>query len=226
MHSFGKYFGLGEKTNIDIPSERSGLWPSRAWKRLVKGLPWYPGNSLNMSIGQGDVLVTPLQLASMTSTIARKGTFIEPRIVNTIGRDTTVYTNDTIIRSVYNGEDKNWTLLFKSMVDTVHNRRGTAYSISEGLDFKIAGKTGTAQVVGIGQDKEYDSDGLSERNRDHALFIGFAPAENPTIAVAVIIENGEKSSQAALVAREVMKTYLYKQKNKKVTNKQELSYAR
>jgi len=204
MHAFGEHFGLGEKTNLDIPSERAGLWPSREWKRKARGLHWFPGNSLNMSIGQGDVLTTPLQLAQMTATLARRGEFIEPRLAKVIDGEQT----EKITRSVYEGKDENWNVILESMKDVVHSVHGTAKVVGEKLPYVMAGKTGTAQVVSIAQDEEYDSEALSERNRDHALFVGFAPYENPKIAVAVLIENGEKSSRAGMVARAVMSRYL------------------
>ncbi len=205
MHAFGELFGLGALTNIDIPSESPGLWPSREWKKRERGLNWYPGNSLNMSIGQGDVLTTPLQLAVMIATMARKGELIEPRLVRTVAGVPTV----PVTRSVYEGEPEHWELVLRSMKDVVHSVRGTAQSINKDLDFTMSGKTGTAQVVGIAQDEEYDSEALSERNRDHALFVGYAPAEEPKIAVAVVIENGEKSSKAGQVAKEVMRAHLH-----------------
>lgn len=204
MHAFGLYFGLGQKTNIDIPSERRGIWPSREWKKSVRGQAWYPGNSLNMSIGQGDVLTTPLQLAAMTATLANRGVYVEPRLVSKIGDVDT----EKVTRSIYFGERENWELVLRSMHDVVHSYKGTAHSINKNIKFKMAGKTGTAQVVSIAQDEEYDSEALSERNRDHALFVGFAPYEKPEIAVAVVIENGEKSSRAGSVARDIIGEYL------------------
>jgi penicillin-binding protein 2 len=204
MHPVGIPFGLGSKTNIDIPSERSGLWPSREWKRNVRGSAWYPGNSLNMSIGQGDVLTTPLQLAVMVATIARKGETLEPRLVHKIdGQEV-----ELVTRTPYEAEEEYWQLIYKSMRDVLESQHGTAHTISRGMAFSMAGKTGTAQVVSIAQDEEYDSEALSERNRDHALFVAFAPIENPKIAISVVIENGEKSSQAAKVARDLAALYL------------------
>lgn len=205
MHSFGLHFGMGSRTAIDIPSERSGLWPSREWKRQARGVAWYPGNSLNMSIGQGDVLMTPLQLAVMTSVFANKGEFIQPRLVKTVGGIET----SKVVRSSYEVDEDNWNFIAQSMRDSVHSRRGTANSVGRNMTFEIAGKTGTAQVVGIAQDAEYDSESLRERNRDHALFVAFAPVDDPKVAIAVVIENGEKSSKAAEIARRVLKQYLY-----------------
>jgi len=204
MHSFGSNFSLGERTGIDIPSERKGLWPSRQWKRSARGLAWYPGDSLNVGIGQGDVLTTPLQLATMMATLANRGKFIQPRLVQTIeGKKT-----EALVQQMYSVSDEHWDYIFSAMENVVHGVRGTAQSIRRGLKYKMAGKTGTAQVVGIAQGEEYDSEALRERQRDHALFVAFAPVEAPKIAIAVIVENGEKSSKAAKVARRVIDRYL------------------
>lgn len=204
MHEFGSHFALGNRTGIDIPSERRGLWPSRKWKRAARGLAWYPGDSLNVGIGQGDVLATPLQLAAMMSTLANRGKFIQPRLVERVeGKPT-----QPIVQQMYSVSDENWDYIFSAMKNVVHGVRGTAQSIRRGLKYKMAGKTGTAQVVGIAQGEEYDSDALIERQRDHALFVAFAPVDAPQIAVAVIVENGEKSSKAAKVARRVIDRYL------------------
>jgi len=201
MHDVGEFFGLGLKTGLDIPSERSGIWPSPAWKKQRKGRPWFTGDSINMSIGQGYVLVTPLQLAVMTATMANKGELIQPRLVSHIGETPTVKK----ILNTIELPDKYWEHVHDAMQGVLHDAySGTAWSVGRKAKYRIAGKTGTAQVVGIAQDGEYESEKLSERNRDHALFVGFAPADNPKIAVAVILENGESSSKAAAVAKTVM----------------------
>lgn len=210
MHKFGLNFGLGSKTRLDIPSERRGIWPSREWKRQTRGQGWYPGNSLNMGIGQGDVLATPLQLAVMTSTIASKGKLLRPRLVKSIGGV------DTPIEQVASLDlpDKYWQLVHNAMNDVVHSAKGTAYySFGRKLkSYTVAGKTGTAQVVGIAQDAKYDGDSLSERNRDHVLFVAFSSTENPKIALAVIVENGEKSGKTTMpVARAVFDAHFKRQ---------------
>lgn len=204
MHEFGTHFGFGSSTGLDIPSERSGLWPSREWKRAVRGLHWFPGDSLNMSIGQGDVLVTPVQLALMTSTLASRGILRKPRLVKSIGG---VETEEEILGQ-YEGEQANWDYIISAMEAVVHSPRGTAHQkAGRNIHYKMAGKTGTAQVVGIAQDAEYESDKLAERNRDHGLFVAFAPVENPVIAVAAIVENGE-SGAATPVVRKVIDSWL------------------
>ncbi|WP_049721156.1 penicillin-binding protein 2 [Gilvimarinus polysaccharolyticus] len=205
MHSFGDQFGLGEKTNIDLPSERRGLWPSRDWKRGARGESWYPGDSLNVSIGQGDVLATPLQLASMVSTIAHHGVRLRPQIVASIAGEP----RPPIVDQNVDVEESIMALGIEAMAEVVHGKHGTAQRIAQGAKYKMAGKTGTAQVVAIAQNAEYDSDALSERNRDHALFVGFAPLDNPKIAVAVLLENAESGSGAAApIARRVFDAWL------------------
>lgn len=204
MHEFGTYFGFGSTTGLDVPSERAGLWPSRAWKRGVRGLHWFPGDSLNMSIGQGDVLLTPVQMALMTNTLATRGVLLKPRLVKSIGGVET----EAEILGQYEGDPQNWDYVISAMEGVVHSPRGTAYyKIGRDIDYKMAGKTGTAQVVGIAQDAEYESEKLAERNRDHGLFVGFAPAEKPVIAVAAIVENGE-SGAATPVVRKVIDAWL------------------
>lgn len=203
MHEFGSHFGLGMATGIDVPHERSGNWPSKAWKRKARGLPWFPGDSLNVGIGQGAVLTTPLQLAVMTATLASKGVRRTPHLVRRVGNAT----QPTVEATSVAVDVKDWRIVEQAMEAVVSSLRGTAQSINRGLTYRIAGKTGTAQVVGIAQGEEYDSEALQERYRDHALFVAFAPAEAPQLAIAVIVENGEKSSTAAKVARTLFDAY-------------------
>lgn len=207
MHEFGTHFGLGEKTDIDIPSERSGIWPSRAWKRATRGQAWYPGNSLNMSIGQGDVLATPLQLAVMTATLARRGVHMKPQLVSGIG-DQAV---EPAVVGQLQASDKNWDFIKHSMSDVVNNIHGTANSLGRRLNYKIAGKTGTAQVVGIAQGEEYESEALAEFHRDHTLFVAFGPVEDPRFALAVIVENGEKHGDTDFPVVKAMFDAFFKQ---------------
>ncbi len=203
LYEFGYQFGLGDYTGIDLPSERKGIWPSREWKRNHRGLPWFPGDTLNVGIGQGATLTTPLQLAVMTATLANRGRKVQPRIAQNLVLD---MEESKILMDVSDGH---WSYIFNAMKEVMHHPRGTAYKVGRNMSFEMAGKSGTAQVVGIAQDAEYESDKLSERNRDHALFVGFAPLDAPKIAVAVIVENGEGgSSEAAPVVRKVIESYL------------------
>lgn len=204
MHEFGSHFGLGNLTGIDVPQEKPGIWPSKAWKRKARGLPWFPGDSLNVGLGQGAVLATPLQLAVMTATLAAKGERKKPMLVSRVGdnpRPPEVVDNQEVL-------DSDWLIIDKAMKDVVHGLRGTAQGIRKGLKYNIAGKTGTAQVIGIAQDAEYDASAIDERHWDHALFVAFAPAEAPRLAVSVLVENGEHgSSTAAPIARKVFDAY-------------------
>ncbi|MFK8020320.1 MAG: penicillin-binding protein 2 [Pseudomonadales bacterium] len=205
LHDFSEQFGLGTKTGLDIPSERSGLLPSSSWKRNVRGQPWFPGETLSAGIGQGYMLATPLQLAVATAALARRGERVTPRLVNNVSS-----LHPPPITNRLENTDLQWQQVLDAMEAVVHGARGTARSISRDLDYKIAGKTGTAQVVSIAQGEEYDAEALAERNRDHKLFVGFAPADAPLIAVAVVIENGGKTGKitGAPLVRKVMDAYL------------------
>ncbi len=210
LHAFSLPFGLGARTGIDTPHERPGLMPSREWKKDSRGVHWYPGETLNVGIGQGYMLATPLQLALMTTVLANRGTSFEPRLVRAVNgeRLPAVERPPVMLKEEY------WQHMVNAMRDVVHGAKGTARLISEGLQYDIAGKTGTAQVIGIAHDEEYDSEQIKKRNRDHALFVGFAPVDNPRIALAVIVENGEAGSGvAAPVARKVFDAWLLPDEN-------------
>ncbi|TNF07923.1 MAG: penicillin-binding protein 2 [Gammaproteobacteria bacterium] len=199
---YGTRFGLGQKTGLDMPSERSGIMPSRPWKRAAKGIAWYPGDTVNTSIGQGFTLATPMQLAVATSRLASRGEIRSPQLVR---KQHGIPPPAGIIKA----SESNWNYVHTAMQEVVHGLRGTAKGINKGLEYHIAGKTGTAQVIGIKQDEEYDAEKVAKRNRDHALFIAFAPVENPKIAVSVLVENGEHgSSTAAPVARKLIDAYM------------------
>lgn len=204
MARYGGLFGLGHPTGIDMAGEKAGIMPSREWKRGAKGLAWYPGDTLNAAIGQGFMLATPLQLAVMASRLANRGEARPPQILKAInGGEVDI---EPPMQHI-NATAENWDEVQQAMEAVIHGN-GTAKSISRGAPYRIAGKTGTAQVVGIAQDEEYDSEKLSKRNRDHALFIAYAPANDPRIAVAVVMENGEKSFRTAAIARQVMDAWL------------------
>ena len=212
ISAFMAQFGFGQKNGIDSPGEKSGLLPSREWKLATQSMPWFPGETLNTGIGQGDFLVTSLQLANSTAALSKKGKRFRPRLVRAIESPDT--TEQREIASLETGQykilkDLNWQHILKSMKNVVHGVRGTAYPISWGLKYSAAGKTGTAQVYGVAQDEEYDEETVAEKLRDHALFISFAPADDPRIAVAVIVENGSHGgSVAAPIARKLMNAYL------------------
>lgn len=215
MSSFMQQFGFGEKTGVDSTGERGGLLPSREWKRRNEGMPWFPGETLITGIGQGALLVTPLQLANSTAAFSIKGTRYQPHLVKSVEKIPD-YHKIEIVSCVAGRYDllkpKNWEHVHKAMVNVVHGLRGTAFRISRGMQYRAAGKTGTAQVFEIGQDNEYDEETVAEKLRDHALFVSYAPADEPRIAVAVIVENGgHGSSVAAPIARRIMDAFLVEQ---------------
>jgi penicillin-binding protein 2 len=202
---FGAPFGLGIVTGIDIPHERKGLWPSREWKRAARREAWYPGDTINISIGQGMMLTTPLQLAVMTNVIANRGVRHRPQFIQKIGDKV----HEPIIEEVFTTKPEYWDAVIDGMVEVMHGARGTARRASDRSEYRMAGKSGTAQVVAIAQNAKYNSAALKERHRDHALFVAFAPVEAPQIAVAVMLENAEGgSSQAAPVARAMMDAHI------------------
>ena len=206
LSSNSSAFGLGAKTGIDIPGEAIGIMPSRTWKKENRNSSWFNGDTINMSIGQGFMLSTPLQLAVMTARIASKGKIIEPRLVKSVGGIDLVPAKTKQIKEI---DPKYWDYIHDSMKGVVHSARGTATSINRGLTYTMAGKTGTAQVVSISADEDYDKSKLNKRQWDHALFIAFAPFDDPQIAVGLIVENGEHgSSAAAPIARSVIDAYL------------------
>jgi len=205
-------FGFGTKTGIDIGGESTALAPSIEWKRRVLNLPWYPGETLITGIGQGYVLATPLQLAVATAALANHGKRIYPRLVNKTsdpisGEFTTLSLATPNYVSDYKKEY--WDYIIQAMEDVVHGARGTARRSGANAAYRFAGKTGTSQLFGIGQDEKYDKDNVPEHLRDHALFIAFAPVEAPKIALVVVVENGGGgSSTAAPIARQLLDHYL------------------
>lgn len=212
MSAFLEKFGFGKKTGIDSTGEVTGLLPSREWKRKTLNQPWFPGETLNTGIGQGTFLVTPLQLANSTGALSLNGLRYRPHLVKALENGYSGNKTDVPIEQVSEdgvSKKSNWQQVHKGMLNVVHGLRGTASGINRGLTYTIAGKTGTAQVYGIAQDDEYDEDTVINRLRDHALFMSYAPSENPRIAVAVIVENGgHGSSVAAPIARKVLDAYL------------------
>lgn len=207
IHDFMLPFGFGKRTRIDVTSERPGLIPSRAWKRDNLNQAWYPGETLITGIGQGYMLSTPLQLALSTAILANRGKIVQPHMVRTING--VPITDPAPLGQIELKDSNNWELTIAAMRAVVHSPKGTARSMNVNLTgYDIAGKTGTAQVVGIKQDESYDAEKLSEWHKDHALFVGFAPVKEPKIAVAVLVENGGGGgSTAAPVGRIVLDAY-------------------
>jgi penicillin-binding protein 2 len=209
MHDFLQQFGFGEKTGIDLAGEKTGLLPSPQWKRDQKKGGWGRGETLITAIGQGYNQVTPLQLARATATLANKGQVVTPFLVNKIVSAADTRPGPEIHKDIIPLNQKNVDSVIGAMIDVIHSNRGTAYALRKDFNYQMAGKTGTAQVRGIKQNARYNENTTELKYRDHALFIAFAPAADPQIAVAVIAENGgHGGSVAAPIAARVIKQYL------------------
>jgi len=210
LHDFLTQFGFGSRTGIDIRGEHMGLLPSRAWKMKRFGQKWYAGDSVSVGIGQGYNLATPLQLAQATAILANNGVVYRPHLVRDVV-DTISGERRTIepepIRTVR--LNQKWVQLVKAAMVDVTRPGGTAARAGAGAEYAFAGKTGTAQVIALKRDEKYDEKKIPERLRDHSLFVAFAPAEAPRIALAVLVENGgHGSATAAPIARVVLDYYL------------------
>jgi len=212
IHDYLQHFGFGKRTGIDIVGELPGLLPSPAWKRQHRGQPWFPGETIITGIGQGFFLSTPLQLAAATSVLANRGYWMRPNIIHAeqeSGQDALLPHRAQIAETLSINNPQNWDMVIHAMVDVVHSAHGTARRIGKDSPYRIAGKTGTAQVYGLKKEEKYNAREIPEELRDHALFIAFAPVDDPKIAVAVIVEHGGGGgSVAAPIARKIMDSYL------------------
>lgn len=209
-HSFLSQFGFGQKTGIDMAGELAGVLPSPQWKAKHFKQPWYPGETVIGGIGQGYNLATPMQLAVATAALANGGTRLRPQIVQAIIDSRTGKRQNILPQAVARADitPEQLKVVVDAMID-VTKPGGTASVASAGAPYLIAAKTGTAQVVGIRQNEKYNASRLLAEHRDHALFIAFAPADAPKIAIAVLVENGGHGGTAAApIARTVMDYYL------------------
>ena len=214
IHDYLQHFGFGKAAGIDIQGELPGLLPSKEWKRSRRNQPWFPGETIITGIGQGFFLVTPIQLAVATAALANGGQMLQPKIVHAeqeAESDELLPHHSQVVETITIGEQQHWDMVINAMADVVHGARGTARNIGKDSPYMIAGKTGTAQVFGLKEEEEYDAEAIAEKLRDHALFIAFAPIDDPKIAVAVIVENGGGGgSVAAPIARTILDAYLEK----------------
>ena len=225
IHDFLSQFGFGQNFTLDIGYARTGVLPSREWKQATRNEPWYPGDTINSSIGQGYMWATPLQLATATAIAANKGVVVKPRLLAAIEGEPFEPQDLNPVADVQIDNPDNWRYIEESMTMVVHRPYsqvvrdyGTAYEAiaraDRDMSYKMAGKSGSAQVVSIAQDILQSEDiDVSDLNKDHALFIAYAPAQHPTIkpqiAVAVFVENGQHgSSVAGPVAKAVIDAYL------------------
>ena len=216
LHNYMSAFGLGTPVSLDLSEEATGLMPSREWKRINRRQGWFPGETVITGIGQGYMLVTPLQLAQATALVANRGKWVRPRLL----KDADGMSPEQLMAAHLLEERETppdivaknphyWDQVTRGMIEVVHGARGTAHKVGLGSPYLIAGKSGTAQVVAIRQGEKYDRSKVRERHRDHALFVAFAPANDPKIAVAVMVENGESGSGVAgPVAKQVLDAWL------------------
>jgi penicillin-binding protein 2 len=208
MHDFLQQFGFGEKTGIDLVGEKTGLFPSQKWKKTSKKVPWAAGDTVITGIGQGFTQTSPLQLARATATLANRGKIVTPYLVDRMISSKQILPGPAQSGKVLALQQSNIDAVIAGMVNVIHGAKGTAKSIAKGLNYKMAGKTGTAQVYSIKQNAVYNKN-IDLKLRDHALFISFAPADDPQIAIAVVVENGGHGGTiAAPMAAKVMTQFL------------------
>lgn len=210
IHRFMTQFGFGSRTGIDIDGELPGLQPSTDWKWQRFRQKWYAGDTISVGIGQGYWLATPMQLAVATATLANGGTPVHPRLVRAVQDARTQAVRELPVRlgDRLAIKPEHVELVRAAMVD-VTRPGGTAVRAAQGAPYLVGGKTGTAQVIGMKAGEKYDEKRVAERHRDHALFIAYAPADAPRIALALLVENGgHGGSTAAPIAREVLDYYL------------------
>lgn len=213
ISDFAARFRFGEKTGIDISEESAGILPSRPWKRALHNQPWYAGDTIAVGIGQGYWTVTPIQLAHATSILAMRGEIHRPHLVTKQqsgdpNQETTVVYQPEDFPPVTINDPSHWeTVLFGMRRVVTH---GSARTQFKGTTYRAAGKTGTAQVVSLGEDEEYDAENMKESHRDNAMYVGFAPYDAPELVVAVALHNvakGGGSTNAAPVTRKIMDFY-------------------
>jgi penicillin-binding protein 2 len=215
LAAFLGHFGFGQLTGIDIANERRGILPTPEWKKArFKSNPslqvWFPGETVIYGIGQGSFIVTPLQLAHMTAVVAARGKSYRPRLVSAYREQGTGKIEKIApkLLETVPASPENWKVAIDGMIRVMNGGTGSRSQV--GAQYQIAGKTGTAQVFTVGQNQNYKlmEAQLSERLLDHGLFVAFAPADDPRIAVAVIVENGKHGSSIAPIARRVIDQYL------------------
>jgi penicillin-binding protein 2 len=212
MHDYLTQFGFGAVTGIDVYGEGKGLLPSREWKLAVHGEPWYPGETVIAGIGQGFNVVTPLQLANAVGTLVNGGKRFAPRLLyasKPVGAERAKRVAAPVTLQIPVNDQRDWQAILDGMDKVVNGLRGTAKGVAVDARYRAAGKTGTAQVYQLGADEEYVETEVAEHLRHHALFIAFAPVQDPRIAVAVVVEHGGAGSTfAAPVARATLDAWL------------------
>ncbi|MFY0667118.1 penicillin-binding protein 2 [Alteromonas stellipolaris] len=203
-------FGFGDFTGIDLYEESDANMPSRGWKRARFNQPWYIGDTIPVGIGQGFWSTTPIQLSHSVNTLVNRGERIIPQIIRGfMHEDSSVEIIPLkTLRPIEIKNQHNVDIILNAMHDVVHGKEGGARHTFADAPYQSAGKTGTAQLFSVGQDEKYDAEKIDERLRDNAMYVGFAPFENPEISVTVVLENaGGGSKNAAPVAKKIMDFY-------------------
>ncbi len=218
IHESMRHFGFGELTGIDMGEEVPALMPSREWKKEAKRTPWYPGETVITGIGQGFWTVTPLQLANAAAIMGNGGTRFKLQLVEAIQQGEALTTIEPALASKQiQFSSENFKYILEAMRGVV--KEGTAARAFKNATFTSAGKTATAQLISVAQDEEYDEKNIKERYRDNAMYIGFAPYKNPSIALVVVMENkGHGGAEAAPIAQKLMEVWLSLQKSKVAFN--------
>jgi penicillin-binding protein 2 len=215
MHNFMKPFGFGQITGIDLANERTGILPSTEWKRRVNKRPeqkkWYAGETISLGIGQGYNSFTPLQMAHAIANLANNGVVMKPHLVKIIENSLSKERTMTVPKESYRIplKQENIDIIKRAMLGVTKEPGATGYRAFHDAEYTVGGKTGTAQVIGIKKNEKYNAKLVGERQRDHALFTAFAPADNPKIALAIIVENGGFGGEAAApIVRKALDYYL------------------
>jgi len=209
ISNFMAHFGFGDLSGIDIHEETTAILPSKEWKENRFKESWWPGDTISVGIGQGYWTATPIQIANATNILVNKGINHPPHLAQVAKKedDVTQINNEEKPPVVLNNPD-NWRIAIDAMHNTVTKVTGTAHKAFKGVNYDPAGKTGTAQVVSIAQGEKYDAESLKERQRDNAIYVGFAPYNNPQIVVSIVVENnGGGSTVGAPIARQLMDYY-------------------
>ena len=209
ISNFMARFGFGDLSGIDIHEETTAILPSKEWKENRFKESWWPGDTISVGIGQGYWTATPIQIANATNILVNKGINHPPHLAQVAKKedDVTQINNEEKPPVVLNNPD-NWRIAIDAMHNTVTKVTGTAHKAFKGVNYDPAGKTGTAQVVSIAQGEKYDAESLKERQRDNAIYVGFAPYNNPQIVVSIVVENnGGGSTVGAPIARQLMDYY-------------------
>lgn len=210
LAEFMHRFGFGEVNSHDVYGASQGLMPSTQWKRARYGQIWFPGETLSVGIGQGYWLATPLQMATAMSVLANRGDWVTPHLAKRIGGEKV--DPPPAQENIELSNDRWWGLVNDALEDVMTGSEGTARGSGQNLAYRMAGKSGTAQVFTLANDQRYNAAELEERLHDHALFTAFAPIDDPRIAVAVIIENaGGGSTHAAPLARQILDAWLLRE---------------